>query len=345
MNSPQSPGVPGFSDTGNSIGGGGGLGITTHPILTSPEFEAPPPNRTMKSNVFKESGFVKGLSTEYAPSIVISSLASLTVDNDYNYTAGYQPSNYCSKGLKPPKPMTDKDRARHGMLRVMLRKSLEITRPNWPKHPTMQSTDRVLDEEDRIKRILRKSQRGGGGGGMMRNSSGFLTTNVNQSLSPNSIFDNKPLKASPQMKRRYAPAPITDNVNDGNGNELFMQGSFNGSFEGSYSGYDNDSNSIITMGSTSSLSNLSATKNGKVYNPSPSETNLIKLKTAERTHNMGLSILANRASVVIKRERDAEIRREKGGYGGTKTARKSPKRTVGVKNDGPEVFNRGPVML
>ena len=68
------------------------------------------------------------------------SLASLDNDQDYQYLKGYSKDSY-------GKPMTAKDRARHGMLRMMLRKQLEVTRPVWPKHPAMRSTDRIVDEE------------------------------------------------------------------------------------------------------------------------------------------------------------------------------------------------------
>ena len=75
--------------------------------------------------------------------------------------------------------MTAKDRARHGMLRTMLRKSLEVTRPNWPKHPNMRSTDRILDEERGMlqKESILKS-RGGTSGGVGLG----LGLNVSESL-------------------------------------------------------------------------------------------------------------------------------------------------------------------
>lgn len=98
-----------------------------------------------------------GVSADDAPAIVISSLAQLQADQDYNYGQGK---------FKPfGKPLTKKDRARHGMLRTMLRKQLEVTRPNWPKHPNMRSTDRLLDEERSMERELMGGSVGGGGGG------------------------------------------------------------------------------------------------------------------------------------------------------------------------------------
>ena len=75
-------------------------------------------------------------------------MASLSNDQDYEYLR-----NFKGGANSKHKPMTAKDRARHGMLRMMLRKQLEVTRPNWPKHPNMRSTDRLLDEErDVLKR-------------------------------------------------------------------------------------------------------------------------------------------------------------------------------------------------
>ena len=115
---------------------------------------------------------LKGLPAEDAPSIVISSLASMDNDHDYNYLKNYSSD---ANGM----PMTAKDRARHGMLRTMLRKSLEVTRPNWPKHPNMRSTDRILDEERGMlqKESILKS-RGGTSGGMGLG----LGLNVSESL-------------------------------------------------------------------------------------------------------------------------------------------------------------------
>ena len=83
----------------------------------------------------------KGVSATDAPALSISSLASLTADEDYNY---YGPGSLV--------PLAEKDRARHGMLRTMLRSQLERTRPNWPKHPNMHSTDRLLDESRNVAR-------------------------------------------------------------------------------------------------------------------------------------------------------------------------------------------------
>jgi hypothetical protein len=92
-------------------------------------------------------GMLKGLGPEDSPSIVISSLASIQADQDYNYAGGlYSAKNEGMSDLAR-KPMNAKDRARHGMLRTILRKQLEPTRPNWPKHPNMVSTDRLLDDQ------------------------------------------------------------------------------------------------------------------------------------------------------------------------------------------------------
>jgi len=79
---------------------------------------------------------------------VISSLESLQNDVDYQYLRNYQERDH--------KPMTAKDRARHGMLRMMLRKQLEVTRPNWPKHPNFRATDRNLDVELEVRRENRR---------------------------------------------------------------------------------------------------------------------------------------------------------------------------------------------
>lgn len=130
---------------------------------------------------------VKGLPAEDAPSIVISSLASLDNDHDFNYLKKYSSD---SNG----KPMTAKDRARHGMLRTMLRKSLEVTRPNWPKHPNMRSTDRLLDEE----RGMLKQER-------TLKSQGTLGLDIHaESLQDLQALMRKPVMSmSPEFKKIY----------------------------------------------------------------------------------------------------------------------------------------------
>jgi hypothetical protein len=100
-------------------------------------------NERMEGQARKMRG-EKGIHADDAPSIVISSMASMQSDVDYQYLRNYQQRDH--------KPMTAKDRARHGMLRMMLRKQLEVTRPNWPKHPNMRATDRNLDVELEVRR-------------------------------------------------------------------------------------------------------------------------------------------------------------------------------------------------
>jgi len=119
----------------------------------------------------------KGLHADVAPSIVISSLSSQQNDVDYQYLRNYQQRDH--------KPMTAKDRARHGMLRMMLRKQLEVTRPHWPKHPNFRATDRNLDVELEVRRENKRLAK--------------------SKSSP--ILGTSPLYPSPKKMNEHSPSP------------------------------------------------------------------------------------------------------------------------------------------
>jgi hypothetical protein len=146
----------------------------------------------------------KGIHADNAPSIVISSMASMQSDVDYQYLRNYQQRDH--------KPMTAKDRARHGMLRMMLRKQLEVTRPNWPKHPNMRATDRNLDVEIEVRREnkrLAKSQSLGALGSSPGASGGYSSPKksygspgkgpTSPSVDPFANFDFEKIASKPTM--------------------------------------------------------------------------------------------------------------------------------------------------
>ena len=271
---------------------------------------------------------LSGIAAEYAPSIVISSLASMTIDSDYNYGGGVGFGGGGGGGggggfpgqSKAPKPMTAKDRARHGMLRTMLRKSLEVTRPNWPKHPSMLSTDRVLDEEDRVRKVVRKGAKNAFGAfdmmtaGGVKNSSGFLTAmGKSTETALGGMGEMKPFKPRSVMKTNNPPiihSPPSVNSS-------FLQGSFSGfgSENESFDGTGLARESLSLVGSQS-LPNI------KSYNPSPSASNLTRLKTAELNEPGRLRILANRANFGNRKAMATQTREEKGLYRGTRNVRK-----------------------
>ncbi|GMI15612.1 hypothetical protein TrVE_jg42 [Triparma verrucosa] len=264
---------------------------------------------------------LKGLPAEDAPSIVISSLASMDNDHDYNYL-----KNYSSDANG--KPMTAKDRARHGMLRTMLRKSLEVTRPNWPKHPNMRSTDRILDEERGMlqKESILKS-RGGASGGVGLG----LGWNVSESLPDLQALARKPVMSmSPEFKKIY-------NLNGSGGGS--PQSNNN-----SYSSPNNRSNNQTlspTMragagrtigtfgigpeggGGTSMIRSLSDAELRKQFYgsskrlPSPSARNLELLR--EKELKTSLKIYARPATTSFKFLGEGSRKGSKGLYGGSKT--------------------------
>ena len=276
----------------------------------------------------------KGIEADYAPSIVISSLASRTIDHDYNYAGGYRAQN--KNGVKP---MTAKDRARHGMLRTMLKKSLEVTRPSWPKHPNFQSTDRVLDEEEVTRRRLRTRQKmvlsmkgtgsgsgSGSGNGSSLHSMGFVsptkspTKNICGSVG-GSVGSAEPFKSrSPPKTAGGKGSPKSPQLS----NSMLM-GSFTGfedrEGEGEGSGYEIEFDfSLGGVGGIPTSPIRLQGGGGGYMRESPSAQNLSMMKDKD-VLNPFLKIHATSSSLNINLQKRKD-RKELGMYKGTRSVRK-----------------------
>ena len=260
---------------------------------------------------------LKGIDSSTAPAIVISSIASYQADYDYNYL----PSEYI-QNLETDKPLTAKDRARHGMLRTMLRNQLEVTRPNWPKHPMMRSTDRELDSQMDLLDVknpvsskmsefslgspsLRRNQvKFNNPGGVMRGGSNHLLADSDMERNQNEILQSGGTKAFRQICGNTTGSMLEPGVKP-----------FGGSFGIPGTA---DSEKIKTLTSSASLNGSSSVIGGRL--PSPSERNIEIMKSRETTTPF-LQVYARPATTSMRGVGRNKKGPQKRVYGGSATKR------------------------